>query len=391
MKIIKSIPLALIFFLLHIQINVYAQKNEQSTFVKGPSDSYGARIRARINPNIIFNGQNIDALAEIEIQCASDGVITNLKLLKSIGSDEWAEATADAIRRTEIIPRDIDGRIHCPLVITFYTTDKMMRDEILKRNLSPADIEKLRAENMKRISEGKETLSLSEAVSQEVITPNISVFTSTPRFPGRPNSSAYQIMKIEGGSSSTQRFSLQIFSDGQAPFVSNGEGKFLMHTGNGVFVDNNTKLLIDEKNSQVSINGLIVKGVKFFKSPPPPSNQTYGEKLRFGGKLSKAVDETDLMAGCSAAATLASNRQWANKSALEDGRLYGACMSAYMASDKNYWQRLSQWRERLKTEDTYVLFLYADRCSKDYTVLSNMKKNSIGEYTKQCSGVLINH
>lgn len=163
----KISPTILIFsiFLSNIHLDVFAQKNEQSTFVKGPSDSYGDRIRARIKPNIIFNGQNVDAFAEIEVQCAEDGVITNIKTLKTIGSNEWAEATTDAIRRTEIIPRDIDGRIHCPLVISFSTAYKMMRDEMLKRNPSPADNEKLRAENMKRYSEGKPTLSYVSSVN----------------------------------------------------------------------------------------------------------------------------------------------------------------------------------------------------------------------------------
>ena len=142
---------------------------------------------------------------------------------------------------------------------------------------------------------------------------------------------------------------------------------------------------------QVSINGLIVKGVKFVKSPPPPSNQTFGEKLHFGGMLSAATDETDLMAGCSAAATLASNRQWANKTILEEARFFGACVSTDMSSDKKYWQRLTYWREKLKNEDTGSLFIYAERCAKDYTVSFIMKKNSIGQYVKECAGVSYNH
>jgi hypothetical protein len=226
----------------------------------------------------------------------------------------------------------------------------------------------------------------------EAITPNLSVVTGFPKFPNSPNASAYQIMQIVGSSASTQRISLQIFSDGQAPFIRNGASTFLMHTGNGIFVDQDNKIILDEKNSQLSINGLIVKGVQFVKSPPPPSpsNQAYGEKINFFGKLSKATDETDLMAGCSAAAILGSSREWANKTTLEEARFFGVCMSMSMASDRNYSLKFSDWKEKLKNEDTFSLFKYTERCAKDFNVSFILKENSLGKYSKECAGVTRN-
>jgi len=236
-------------------------------------------------------------------------------------------------------------------------------------------------------------LTKYEVVSPGAIIPNLSIVTGFPKFPMPPNPNAYQIMGVEGNSTSTQRISLQIFSDGQAPFISNGASRFLMHTGNGVFVDQDNKVILDEKNSQISINGLIVKDVQFVKSPPPPppSSQTYGEKLRFFGELKNAIDETDLMAGCTAAADLASKRQWANNTALQEAWFFGVCMSTSMASDKNYWLGLSKWKEKLKNEDTSMLFIYTERCWKDYKISFAMKKNSIGQYSKECAGVSNNH
>ena len=90
----------------------------------GPSDSYGGRIRGRIKPNITFT-ENIasNAPAEVEVRCAPDGTIVGKKLIKSSGNPAWDNAVLKAIDKTEILPRDIDGRIHSPLVISFRPKD----------------------------------------------------------------------------------------------------------------------------------------------------------------------------------------------------------------------------------------------------------------------------
>jgi colicin import membrane protein len=86
----------------------------------GPSDSYGGRIRARITPNITFTEDITSNLpAEVEVRCAPDGTIVGKKLIKSSGNPAWDNAVLKAIDKTEILPRDIDGRIHSPLIISF--------------------------------------------------------------------------------------------------------------------------------------------------------------------------------------------------------------------------------------------------------------------------------
>jgi colicin import membrane protein len=90
----------------------------------GPSDSYGGRIRGRIKPNITFT-EDIASIApaEVEVRCAPDGTIVGKKLIKSSGNAAWDNAVLKAIDKTEILPRDIDGRIHSPLVISFRPKD----------------------------------------------------------------------------------------------------------------------------------------------------------------------------------------------------------------------------------------------------------------------------
>ena len=90
----------------------------------GPSDNYGGRIRGKIKPNITFTEDIAsNAPAEVEVRCAPDGTIVGKKLIKSSGNTAWDNAVLKAIDKTEILPRDIDGRIHSPLVISFRPKD----------------------------------------------------------------------------------------------------------------------------------------------------------------------------------------------------------------------------------------------------------------------------
>jgi colicin import membrane protein len=57
--------------------------------------------------------------AEVEVRMAPDGTITSRRLVKSSGVRSWDEAVLRALDRTEVLPRDVDGRIHTPLTIEF--------------------------------------------------------------------------------------------------------------------------------------------------------------------------------------------------------------------------------------------------------------------------------
>jgi colicin import membrane protein len=90
----------------------------------GPSDSYGGRIRARIKPNIVFTEEVVgNTPAEVEVRCAPDGTIVGRKLVKSSGNLAWDTAVLKAIDKTEVLPRDVDGRVHSPLLISFRPKD----------------------------------------------------------------------------------------------------------------------------------------------------------------------------------------------------------------------------------------------------------------------------
>lgn len=83
----------------------------------GPSASYAGRIRARILPNIVYAGQaSRSIVAEVELRVAPDGSILGRRLLRASGVPEWDEAVLRAIDKTEMLPRDVDGRV--PAVMT---------------------------------------------------------------------------------------------------------------------------------------------------------------------------------------------------------------------------------------------------------------------------------
>ena len=86
----------------------------------GPSAGYAGRIKARIKPNILLNATVPgNPLATVEVRLAPDGTIVSRKLTRSSGSPTWDETVLRAIDKTEILPRDIDGRVPSSMSIDF--------------------------------------------------------------------------------------------------------------------------------------------------------------------------------------------------------------------------------------------------------------------------------
>ena len=90
----------------------------------GPSASYAGRIMARIKPNIVLT-ENVDGnpKAVVEVKLGPDGTIIAKRLVKSSGVKVWDDAVLRAIDRTEVLPRDIDGRAPPQFEIGFTPRD----------------------------------------------------------------------------------------------------------------------------------------------------------------------------------------------------------------------------------------------------------------------------
>jgi colicin import membrane protein len=90
----------------------------------GVSSSYAGRIRARVKPNIVFSEELAsNPTAEVEVRTSPDGTIVGRKLIKSSGHKNWDDAVLKAIDKTEVLPRDVDGLVPSPLVISFRPRD----------------------------------------------------------------------------------------------------------------------------------------------------------------------------------------------------------------------------------------------------------------------------
>ncbi len=87
---------------------------------RGPSPTYAGKMGAAIKPNIFFDGQvtgNLEAL--VEVTSLPTGEILGRKLKRSSGIKVWDDAVLRAIDRTGRLPRDTDGRVPSPMLISF--------------------------------------------------------------------------------------------------------------------------------------------------------------------------------------------------------------------------------------------------------------------------------
>lgn len=85
----------------------------------GPSASYAGRIVARIRPNIqlLFEVTG-NPTTEVRLIVMPDGTITRSDVVKSSGVKEWDDAVLRAIEKTAVLPRDENGRVPSPMVLS---------------------------------------------------------------------------------------------------------------------------------------------------------------------------------------------------------------------------------------------------------------------------------
>ncbi len=101
-------------------------ENATGTALKssGPSASYAGRLVGRIKPNITYPGDVVgNPRAEVEVKVAPDGMILSRRIAQPSGNKAWDDAVLRAIDKTEILPKDTDGRVPPVLVLGFRPLD----------------------------------------------------------------------------------------------------------------------------------------------------------------------------------------------------------------------------------------------------------------------------
>jgi colicin import membrane protein len=61
--------------------------------------------------------------AGVEVRTSPDGTITGRKIIKSSGNKAWDDAVLRALDKTEILPKDTDGRVPSTLEMYFKPKD----------------------------------------------------------------------------------------------------------------------------------------------------------------------------------------------------------------------------------------------------------------------------
>lgn len=79
---------------------------------RGSSTTYGAIVRAAVRPNVVFTQDFVgNPLAKVEVRLTLDGTIISQRIVQSSGNKAWDDAALNALIRTRVMPRDVDGRI----------------------------------------------------------------------------------------------------------------------------------------------------------------------------------------------------------------------------------------------------------------------------------------
>lgn len=101
------------------------QANGQAVVSSGPSAAYQGRLRALFKRNLTWALEDPPGNPEVvvRITLAPDGTILSRKVVQPSASPAWDDAVLRAIDRTEVLPRDDNGRVLSPMLLTFKFRD----------------------------------------------------------------------------------------------------------------------------------------------------------------------------------------------------------------------------------------------------------------------------
>ena len=85
---------------------------------KGSSRTYSAIARAAVIPNVVFTEAfEGNPLAKVEVRLQSDGTIISSRVVQPSGNKNWDNAVLNAVIRTRVMPKDVDGTLPDTILI----------------------------------------------------------------------------------------------------------------------------------------------------------------------------------------------------------------------------------------------------------------------------------
>ncbi len=85
---------------------------------RGSSRTYSAIANAAIKPNVVFTEEfEGNPLAKVEVRLQSDGTIISSRVVQPSGNKNWDNAVLNAVIRTRVMPKDVDGTLPDTILI----------------------------------------------------------------------------------------------------------------------------------------------------------------------------------------------------------------------------------------------------------------------------------
>jgi colicin import membrane protein len=85
---------------------------------KGSSKTYSAIARAAVIPHVVFTEAfDGNPLAKVEVRLQSNGAIISARVVQPSGNINWDNAVLNAVRRTGVMPKDVDGTLPDTILI----------------------------------------------------------------------------------------------------------------------------------------------------------------------------------------------------------------------------------------------------------------------------------
>jgi hypothetical protein len=180
-----------------------------------------------------------------------------------------------------------------------------------------------------------------------------------------------EVMLIEGDSLQTGKVNMRIFSNGEAAIASNGGAKSYVYNGSGLFVGGNDKVIINEDNKSMTVNGNLIGNLLITKKDLPiETNVAYGKSRNFPRVFESAEDRTELMAACVSATSefIKAARNTAFKTS--DAILWSSCTRADMRGNQNFVTHLNKWNATFlsRNEPAAILNILFERCASEFVV-----------------------
>ncbi|WP_322053799.1 energy transducer TonB [Paraburkholderia bannensis] len=95
----------------------------RSTYNPASKHSFPSMVRRLLQSNLQWNGKNTGLETLISVHCSPDGKLLSAAIFRSSGDLAWDSAVMRAIKRSDPMPADDDGRTPENFKITFRQTD----------------------------------------------------------------------------------------------------------------------------------------------------------------------------------------------------------------------------------------------------------------------------